>query len=141
MEGSVVMFKELTLDATIENIIVITEFIDAQLEDVECPLDIQYLIDIAIDELFGNIAKYAYSDGTGKVTVRTKINKESASITFIDDGIPYNPLLKEVPDINLTVDERKPGGIGIHIVRVSMDDIKYEYTNNQNVLTIYKKLA
>lgn len=134
------MSKELTLDATVENITVITEFIDEQLENAGCPLDIQYLIDIAVDELFGNVAKYGYVDCTGKITVKTDIDEKMAVITFIDNGIPYNPLMRETPDLELSAEERSPGGVGIHIVKNSMDDIKYEYKNNQNILIIYKKL-
>lgn len=133
------MLKELTLDATVENITVVTEFIDQQLENAGCPMEVQYLIDIAVDELFGNIAKYAYTDRIGKAIVRTEISDKEALITFVDSGIPYNPLMREVPDLDLTVEEREPGGVGIHIVRNSMDDMKYEYMNNQNILTIYKK--
>lgn len=140
LEGSVIMLKELTLDATVENITVVTEYIDEQLKKADCPLEIQYLIDIAVDELFGNIAKYGYKDCIGKVTVKMDIDEKKVIITFIDNGIPYNPLMREIPDLDLTAEEREPGGVGIHIVRTSMDDMKYEYTNNQNILTIYKKL-
>ena len=135
------MLKELTLDATVENITVVTEFIDQQLENAGCPMEVQYLIDIAVDELFGNIAKYAYTDRIGKAIVRTEISDKEALITFVDSGIPYNPLMREVPDLDLTIEERNPGGVGIHIVRKSMDDMKYEYTNNQNILTICKKIT
>ena len=135
------MIKELTLDATIENITVVTEYIDEILESVGCSLEVQYMIDIAVDELFCNIAKYAYKDGIGKATVKIDINENMAVITFIDNGIPYNPLLREVPDLDLTVEERNPGGVGIHIVKNSMDDVRYEYVNNQNILTIYKKIV
>lgn len=133
------MYKELILDATIENITVITEYIDEQLEKAGCPMEIQYIIDIAVDELFGNIAKYGYKNCIGKVVIKTDINDKDATIIFIDNGIPYNPLMREEPNLDLTAEEREPGGVGIHIVRNSMDDMKYEYMNNQNILTIYKK--
>lgn len=135
------MFGEITLDATIENIAVVTEFIDDRLQMAGCPQEVQFIIDIAVDELFCNIAKYGYKDCLGKATVKIEIDDNVARITFIDKGIPYNPLLSEEPDLTLSVEERVPGGVGIHIVKNTMDDMKYEYLNNQNILTIYKKLT
>ncbi|MDO4189541.1 MAG: ATP-binding protein [Lachnospiraceae bacterium] len=134
--------QEITVSAVIENQKIVTEFIDNYLEKIDCPLKIQMKIDIAIDELFSNIAFYAYDGKEGDITV--KINKipdcDSVEITFIDSGKAYNPLEKEDPDVTLSAEERKIGGLGIFIVKKNMDAISYNYINNQNVLTIRKNL-
>lgn len=136
------MMQEITLDATVENIDKVTAFIDQELEQIDCPMKAQMQIDVAIDELFGNIAHYAYKDKIGQATVQFNANenKSEVSITFIDNGVPYNPLAKEDPDTTLSAQERDIGGLGIFIVKKTMDDIIYNYSNNQNVLTIKKLL-
>ena len=133
--------KELTLEATIENITPVTEFVNAQLASVGCEVKTQRLIDVALDELFSNIALYAYTPQTGRVTVRVVIHQDlrTAEISFIDEGKPYNPLTHEDPVSGLTCKERKMGGFGIYIVKKSMDDIRYEYSDGHNVTTIVKR--
>ena len=134
--------KEMTLTATVDNIEAATNFVNEQLEALECPLKVQMQIDIAIDEIFGNIAHYAYTPNVGEATVRVEIIEEPLCvvITFIDRGIPYNPLSAAEPDTTLTADERAIGGLGIFMVKKSMDDIAYEYKNGQNILKIKKYL-
>ena len=99
-------------------------------------------IDIAIDELFGNIAHYAYNPKTGPATVRVEVTSAPISvvITFIDHGIQYDPLKKNDPDITLTSDEREIGGLGIFMVKKTMDEITYEYRDGQNILRIRKDI-
>lgn len=135
--------KELTISATLENIETVTAFVDAQLEEMGCPMKAQMQIDIAIDELFSNIARYAYTPGTGEATVRVDKSDcpTAAVITFIDCGKPYNPLAKKDPDITLSAEERQIGGLGIFMVKKSMDDMKYEYKDGQNILCIKKNLV
>ncbi len=134
--------KELTIDATVENIEKVTEFVDQQLEKFGCPLRAQTQINIAIDELFGNIAHYAYGQGVGPATVQVEVIEEPLSvvITFIDHGVPYNPLDTDDPDISLSAEKREIGGLGIYIVKKSMDSIHYEYHNGRNILTIKKNI-
>jgi anti-sigma regulatory factor (Ser/Thr protein kinase) len=136
------MMKEMTIDAAIENIPAVTAFVEEQLEQYNCPMKAQMQIDIAIDELFSNIAQYAYNPKTGKATVRVEVteNPMAVIITFIDNGVPYNPLAKTDPDVTLSADERQIGGLGIFMVKKSMDDISYEYKNGQNILKIKKKI-
>lgn len=133
--------KELTIDATIENIATVTAFIDEQLEHRDCPMKTKRQVHIAIDELFGNIAYYAYHPEKGIVTVHAEVtdNPLAVVITFIDNGTPYDPLAKADPDITLSVEERDVGGLGIYMVKKTMDDISYEYRNGQNILRIKKK--
>ena len=134
--------KEITLAETVENIETVTEFVNAQLELIDCPIKVQMQIDIAIDELFGNIAHYAYNTEVGNATVRVEISEAPLAviITFIDNGVPYDPLGKDDPDITLSAEEREIGGLGIYMVKKSMDEITYEYKDGQNILKIKKNI-
>jgi anti-sigma regulatory factor (Ser/Thr protein kinase) len=132
--------KELTIAATVENIEVVTDFVNQQLEELACPMKAQMQINIAIDELFSNIAHYSYNPEIGQATVRVEVmeNPLAVSITFIDNGVPYDPLSKENPDLTLSAEERQIGGLGIYLVKKSMDEITYEYKDGQNILSIKK---
>ena len=134
--------KELTLAATVENIETVTEFVNEQMEALDCPMKAQMQIDIAIDELFSNIAHYAYSPETGEATVRFEVVQAPRSVvlTFIDKGVPYNPLSNTDPDTGLSAEERDAGGLGIYIVKKSMDEIAYAYENGKNILSIRKRI-
>ena len=134
--------RELMLDATVENIMFVTEFVDEQLEQYGCSVKAQMQINIAIDELFGNIAHYAYQPEIGPVTVRVEVTKEPLAviITFIDKGVPYDPLQTADPNIALSAEEREVGGLGIYMVKKSMDEVTYEYREGKNILTIKKKM-
>lgn len=134
--------KELTIDALTQNIPAVTAFIDEQLEALDCPMRAQMQIDIAIDELFSNIAYYAYNPDVGPATVRVEVLDDPMAvvITFIDHGIPYDPLAKDDPNISLSIDEREIGGLGIYMVKKSMDSVTYEYRDGQNILTIKKSI-
>ena len=134
--------KELTIAATVENIEAVTDFVNEQLEALDCPMKVQMQIDIAIDELFSNIAHYAYNPEIGKATVRVEVIEDPLAvvITFIDNGVPYDPLAKADPDTTLSAEERGIGGLGIYMVKKSMDEIAYEYKDGQNILTIKKSL-
>ena len=134
--------KELTIAATIENISTVTDFVNEQLEALDCPMKAQMQIDIAIDELFGNIVHYAYSPDIGDASVRVEVVEDPLAvvITFIDKGVPYDPLVKADPNTTLSAEEREIGGLGIFMVKKSMDDITYEYKDGQNILKIKKNL-
>lgn len=134
--------KELTVDAVVDSIPVITEFVDGQLEQYGCPIKAQMQIDIAIDELFSNIVHYAYHPEVGPATVRVEVVEEPLSvvITFIDQGVPYDPLAKADPDVTLSAEEREIGGLGIYIVKKNMNEITYEYKDGRNILKIRKEL-
>ena len=134
--------KELTLAATLEDIPKVTAFIDEQLETLDCPMKAQMQIDVAIDELFGNIAHYAYGESTDDATVRFDFDEATrmASVAFIDGGVPFNPLEKADPDVTLSAEERQVGGLGIFMVKKTMDDLTYRYEDGMNVLTLYKHI-
>ncbi len=134
--------KELNLTATIENIPVATDFVNEELEALDCPMKTQMQIDVAIDELFSNIARYAYNPDTGPATVRVEVEEDPLCviITFIDNGKQYDPLSTETPDITLPAEERDIGGLGVFLVRKTMDDVTYEYKDGQNILRIKKNI-
>jgi len=134
--------KELTVDAVIGSIPVVTEFVDEQLEQYECSMKAQAQINIAIDELFSNIVHYAYHPEVGPATVRVEVIEEPLSvvITFIDQGVPYDPLAQADPDVTLGALDREPGGLGIYIVKKNMSEITYEYKDGKNILRIRKDL-
>ena len=134
--------NEITLAATLENIDLVTDFVSELLDANGCSMRVQTQINIAIDELFSNIARYAYAPGEGDATVQVEFveNNEFVELTFIDSGTPYDPLAKADPDTTLSAEEREIGGLGIFMVKKSVDDIKYEYKNGQNVLMIKKKI-
>ena len=132
----------MTIAATVENIEAVTDFVNQQLEELDCPMKAQMQIDIAIDELFGNIAQYAYRPEIGEATVRVEVTREPLSvvITFIDQGLPFDPLKQEDPDTGLSAEERQIGGLGIFMVKKSMDEVSYEYRDGKNILWIRKQL-
>ncbi|MBR6705907.1 MAG: ATP-binding protein [Clostridia bacterium] len=134
--------KEMTLEAKIENIPRVTAFIDEQLEALDCSMKAQMQIDVAIDELFGNISHYAYVPGTGEATVGFDFDEETrtVSVIFSDRGVPFDPLVRIDPDISAPAQERAIGGLGIFLVKKTMDSLEYRYEDGKNVLTIKKKI-
>ena len=136
------MEKEMTIDATVDNVEKVTEFVNQQLAALGCSEKVQMQFDIAIDELFSNIALYAYHPKTGKATIAVSVEKGplTAAVTLKDNGKPYNPLAKEDPDVTLSAEDREVGGLGIFMVKKTMDDVTYDFKDGQNVVTIRKKL-
>jgi anti-sigma regulatory factor (Ser/Thr protein kinase) len=132
--------KQLTVKADVSALDQVLAFADTFLEENNCPMKIQMQIDIAIEELFVNIAHYAYPSGEGEAVIGIEADTEAKcfKITFEDSGIPYDPLKKDDPDITLSADDRPIGGLGIFMVKKSMDDMTYEYKDNKNRLTITK---
>lgn len=134
--------KEITVPALLEKLDDVIAFVDSQLEEHDCPMKVQMQVDIAVEELFVNIAHYAYNPEIGEATVRLGVGGDPLQVTiqFLDGGKPYNPLAKEDPDVSLSAEERNVGGLGIFMVKKSMDDISYAYEAGKNILTIKKNL-
>ena len=105
-------------------------------------MKIQTAICVAIEEVFVNVAHYAYGEGDGDVTLNIGFDKETRNVVFemIDSGIQFNPLLKPDPDITLSAQEREIGGLGIFITKKTMDSVTYAYENGKNILTMVKKI-
>ncbi len=135
-------YRELIVDAKIENIPVITEFMDSVLEEYGCEMKPKLQIDVAIDEIASNIASYAYKGHTGsiKIQIGQMEDKSKVIIRVIDGGMPFDPLQNETPDITTSAEEREIGGLGVHIVKNTMDSVEYKYENNKNILTLTKKI-
>ena len=134
---------ELKLDeARVDRLDEVLAFVDGVLEQLDCPLKAQMQLDVAVAELFVNIASYAYAPGTGPAALRVDVEEEGrvVAVTFVDQGVPYDPLAKPDPDITLSAEERQPGGLGIFMVKRSMDDMAYRREDDSNVLTIRKRL-
>ena len=133
--------KEITVPAELERLEEVTAFIDQELRAHECPMKQQMQIDIAVEEIYVNIANYAYHPESGEATVRCSVGGDplQVCIQFLDNGKPYNPLKKGDPDVSLPAEERDIGGLGIYMVKKSMDDIAYEYQDGKNILTLKKR--
>ncbi len=134
--------KELTLDAVMDNLEEVLSFVDVELEQYECAALVQAVLDLAVEELYTNIASYSYAPETGTCTIKVEITDAPANIivTFFDHGMPYNPLAKEAPKLDTAISERPIGGLGIFMVKNSMDEVSYEFRDEQNILTIKKSL-
>ena len=134
--------KELEIEAVRKNTYSVLAFVDEDLEAAECSMLTQTAIDIAVEEIFVNIANYAYGDETGTVVIQVTMHEDppSAEITFIDTGVQYDPLANPDPDITLPSNKRKKGGMGIFMVKKSMDEMTYKYEDGKNILTIKKAL-
>ncbi|MDO4538276.1 MAG: ATP-binding protein, partial [Coriobacteriales bacterium] len=131
-----------TYVATIDNVQRAIDFINAELDRRMCPPRVQNRIDIALEELLVNICHYAYADQDepGKMEVKYVYKGSPSSITveLKDQGVPFNPLEHADPDRSLSFDEIEVGGLGIYMVKKSMDDIAYVYDDGSNVLAFRK---
>ena len=134
--------KEVTVEAKLENLDRALALVDSELESLDYPLKVQMQIDVAVEEMFVNVAHYAYAPESGPVTIR--VETESAPptliVTLIDGGTPFDPLAKPDPDVTLPAEQRKIGGLGIFMVKKAMDDMKYQYADGKNIVTLRKVL-
>ena len=131
-----------TFQAKTEALTDVLGYVDLMLEKYKCPMKIQMAICVAIEEVFVNVARYAYKDGDGEVVLGIGINNETQEIKFVmrDKGVPFDPLKKPDPDITLSADQREIGGLGIFITKKTMDTVTYAYENGENILTMIKKI-
>lgn len=134
--------KEITLAATLENLTSVQEFIEGELESCDCPMKAAMQISVAVEEIYVNIAHYAYHPTVGEATVRCAVDGDPLQVTiqFLDSGKPFDPLAKPDADITLSAEEREIGGLGILMVKKSMDDVQYQYKDGCNILTLKKQL-
>ena len=133
--------SELTIEARTDKLDEVLAFVDRELEEFDCPPKVQMQIDVAVEEIFVNIASYAYESGDGKAVISVSTTDDNAvHITFTDMGIPYDPLAKEDPDITLSASERQIGGLGIFMTKKIMDEVKYEHRDGCNILKLVKKI-
>lgn len=128
--------------ATTEALSDVLGFVDQMLDKYECPMKIQTASCVAIEEVFVNVARYAYKNGEGDVEFGMGFDKETRTVTFrmADEGVPFDPLKKPDPDITLSAEERDIGGLGIFITKKTMDTLEYVYENGKNILTMTKRI-
>jgi len=132
---------ELGVPAKIESWARVRDFLESYLEKRDCTPREQTQVLIAAEEIFINIASYAYEGEGGSAVVRLKLEQGNVlSLQFEDGGKPYNPLENEDPDIALSAEEREVGGLGIYLVKKSMDNVTYQYVDGKNCLTLVKRL-
>lgn len=112
-------------------------YISGVLEEASVSMKTSYTVDVVMDEMYSNIVNYS---GAQNAWISCKVDAESIVITLEDDGVPYNPLQKEDPDVTLSVEEREVGGLGIFIVKKIMDEIQYAYQDGRNCVTMKKLL-
>ena len=131
-----------TFPAKIESLNEFLGFVEETLEGLECPMKIQMAICVAMEEVFVNVAHYAYPESCGDMTLHIGFDDVSRTITFrmADKGVPFDPLKKPDPDITLSAEEREIGGLGIFIAKKTMDSLSYSYENGENILTMIKKI-
>ena len=135
--------KKLLVPAELNQLEVVQTFINAQLEEHQCPMEIQIQLEIAVEEIFVNIAHYAYEVPPGEATITCEVGGEPLQviIQFLDHGKPFNPLAKKDADITLSAEERDIGGLGIFMVKKSMDAVDYVYEDGKNIMTIRKSIV
>ena len=140
--GRIYSMKVIEVEAVKDNLEKIIDFIKDELSDFDCPSKTIMKIRLAVEEIFVNIASYAYSEKSGNVTIGVDIvnNPKAVVITFTDNGKKFNPLLKEDPRLDIPIEDRKEGGLGIYLVKNSMDEYAYNYKKNQNNLILKKFL-
>ena len=134
--------REITVAATTSSISEVTVFVDEELERLDCPPKANMQLDICIDEIFGNIAHYAYGSGSGDATVRLDFDETERllSLTFIDSGSPFDPTDTPEPDTTSPLEERPIGGLGLFMVRKMVDAMEYRREDGRNILTIRKRI-
>ena len=129
--------NELIIEAKLENMDTVLDFVNGRIG--VCSPKVQNQIGIAVDEIFSNIARYAYNPNDGEATVRITVG-DDITIEFEDSGMAYDPLSSDDPDISLSAEEREIGGLGILMVKKLMDSVEFRREGNKNILTIKKRL-
>lgn len=127
---------EIQIEAQREKLDELLDMIRIDLNLMCCPMDKQISLEICIEEIFVNIASYAYGEQTGMAFITEEVTDNSISLCFRDKGIPYDPLAKEDPDTTLSAEEREIGGLGVFMVKTMMDSVTYEYKDGFNCLTM-----
>lgn len=132
--------KKLEIEAATENLPQVQAFVEECAEEAGCPMKTMMQLSLVVEEVFVNIAHYAYAPGHGMATVELEVLQDPAavSVCFKDRGTPYDPLEHQDPDITLKSEERQIGGLGIYMTKKLMDEVRYEYSDGQNILTLKK---
>lgn len=141
--------KTMEIEASLGNLDEVQSFVKEQMAKYNPSAKMLNQIDLSVEEIFVNIASYAYSPSNGNVVVECAIEEIESDdstdgnrvrITFKDSGVPFDPLAKEDADVTLSADERQIGGLGIYMVKNLMDQIDYQYVDGQNVFTMWAEI-
>lgn len=134
--------KTITVPALTDQLDTVLRFLEDELEQLHCPMKTCNQILIAAEEIFVNIAHYAYRPDVGDATIRCQVSLDPVQITieFLDSGKPYDPLKNDDPDVTLAAEDRRIGGLGIFMVKRLMDHVQYEYVDGKNIFTIKKMI-
>ena len=132
----------MTVAAKTENLDAVVDFVEEELAPFECPMRTLLQLRLAIEEIFVNIASYAYAPVEGEAEVRCQVLEDPLRVViqFLDSGQPFDPLAREDADTSEDALMSREGGLGILLVKNTMDDVQYSYENGKNILTISKKL-
>lgn len=134
--------KEMTVAADVANLSGVIAFVEAELAAGNCLPRIVMQVTLAVEEIYVNIARYAYFPDVGDATIRCTVDGPPLRVIvqFLDRGKPYNPLAGKDPDVDAPLEDREVGGLGVFLAKKSMDDIEYEYRDGMNILTLRKSL-
>ncbi len=135
------MEKTITVDAVCENLQIVQESLEPVLQDRPFSAGVRMDLEIAVEEIFLNVASYAYAPEKGQITIEAETDEKGIVITFIDSGAPFNPLETPEPDVNAPWQDRKIGGLGLFMTRKRMDSMEYERREDRNILRIRKSVA
>ena len=133
---------ELRVEALKDKLPLVLGFLEEQLEQTDCSMKTKMQLDLAVEEIFVNIASYAYGSDSGTAVIRVALseNPDTIIVTFLDEGTPFDPLKQEDPDIKKSSDDRQVGGLGVYLVKNLVDGMEYEYKDGKNTLTVTKEL-
>ena len=131
---------EMTVNAAPEQLAPVMDFVNERLTALGSSNKVRFDVYVVVDEIFCNIIRYAYGPETGTVTVRVETEEDppALTMTFMDRGVPFDPLAMEEPDVSLPAEAREIGGLGVFLARKAMDDVSYQYKDGQNILTLKK---
>lgn len=115
-------------------------FVEAELEKIDCPMKSVMQITVCVEEMFVNVASYAYEGQPGEIELSIDDEHDTVTIALTDTGVPFDPLAKEDPDITLSAEQRGIGGLGIFMVKKSMNEVRYERKGDRNIFTMVKHI-
>ena len=132
----------LIVTAEVKNLDAVTDFVLQRPEIAACSKNTQLQLRLAVEEVFVNIASYAYDPSIGPAEVRCEVLDDPLRVViqFLDHGKPFDPLAREDADTSEEALMERIGGLGILLVKETMDEVSYSYEEGKNILTILKKL-
>lgn len=134
--------KRFRFPAVLDNLEDMIDFIIKNLKEIVSDNKLVNQIRLSCEEVLVNVISYAYPDALGDVEIICEIPTGEGEffVQFVDEGIEYNPLLNQDPDLDAPIEERGIGGLGVYLYKTIMDKVTYERKDEKNVLTFIKKL-